>query len=195
MQWPWGKPARDEWQAKVHERIADTAHALEQLSAGLERQEELLQQIPRIARGVIRASNTMDALSEAVHQAMSREERRQNEVAASLAVVAEHLMGWVDELDGALQLAGANDPWQEAHEGWLRQLTSLLNRLGFVEIPVYGAPFDPTVAEAVGAIVDNGSAPYTVVQVVQRGYAREGNLWRKAQVVTVRPQDIDADEG
>jgi molecular chaperone GrpE (heat shock protein) len=53
-----------------------------------------------------------------------------------------------------------------------------------------GRTFDPKVAEAVGSVpCDENRSPYTIVEVVRRGYVLQGNLVRRAAVVTAAPMD------
>lgn len=75
-----------------------------------------------------------------------------------------------------------------------KQLTSLLESEGLVEISAEGAEFDPNVHEAVESRPQEGLEVPTVIEVHRRGYMLKDRLLRAALVVVGRPTDPDLQE-
>ncbi len=189
VQWPWRKR-----QQLDERRWQEVMVAIEQLRDAVSHQQEWTQQIPRLARMVLKSAQALDTLVEEGRERLRAEQVRADENRELVANTVNQLMGWVDELDGVMGSAGASDPWRPVHEAWLRQLEALLTRWGFTEIPVKHQLFDPTQCDAVGTVEGDGTVPpYTVVAVLQRGYLKQGRLWRKARVVTVHPRELDSE--
>ncbi len=192
MQWPWQKRADENpWWATIERKLQVIE---EKIQAGQDRMVEpleILEQIPRMQRQITKASAILvnwDEKREAEREEAAR-------LRASFDMTIKHLMDWVDELSVIGQKTSLDDPWYEVHRAWLRQAESVLDDLGYVAIPVLGRIFDATVAEAVGTVDDTGQAPpYTVMEVVRRGYRLKGQLWRRAEVITVRPADMSEEE-
>ena len=65
------------------------------------------------------------------------------------------------------------------------QAVALLARLGFPRFDDVGKPFDPHRHEAV-SVVDDESAPGTVIGIVRPGYDGQGTVLRPAGVVVSR---------
>ncbi len=70
-----------------------------------------------------------------------------------------------------------------------KQLADTLAAEGLEEIAAEGAPFDPTLHEAVGSEEDAQVSEPVVRQVFRRGYVMGGQLLRPAMVVVARPPD------
>jgi len=118
--------------------------------------------------------------------ARDREETRRNAEDAML----RDWITVIDDLDRALgSAAGA-----EVAESWLagvklvaQRMVDLMARYGVQPLDPSGQPFDPTFHEALAEVEGpEGAAPGTVVQVVQKGYAREGRALRPARVIVAR---------
>jgi molecular chaperone GrpE len=118
--------------------------------------------------------------------ARDREETRRN---AEDAMLREWITV-IDDLDRALaSAAGA-----EVAESWLagvrlvaQRMIDLMARYGVQPLDPMGQPFDPTFHEALAEVeASEGAAPGSVVQVIQKGYAREGRALRPARVVVAR---------
>lgn len=184
MAWLWGRKHDHVWQTSLLERVGKIE---ERLDAVQESTQDMAQQMQRLARSVMKSTQAIDGLGETLKSRDAQEIERRNEVSELLIRVAGPSMNFVDELDASLSRVSETDPWRPVHEAWRRQQEMLLQQMGFQEIPVFHHPFDPTVAEGVGTVASDGDyPPYTVVQVVRRGYHMNGQIWRKAQVVTVR---------
>ena len=189
MRWPWQNPTADNaWRVGIENKLAVLEHHVRSGQETMAERLELLAQLPRMARQVAKTSAIVGEWQE--HREAEREDRRR--LHETLDATAQYLMRWVDELSAIGQQADAGDAWQGVHGAWLRQAEAALTEMGFTEIPVLGRAFDATVAEAVGAVEFTGAAaPYTVVEVVRRGYVFEGQLWRRAAVITVREDVIE----
>jgi molecular chaperone GrpE len=99
------------------------------------------------------------------------------------------LLPVVDNLYRALAAGGSVDDLKVGVELTLRQFTELLRQRGINEVPALGAPFDPTVHEAVATIVDPQVSVPTVVDELQRGYTIHGRLLRPALVRVAMPPE------
>jgi molecular chaperone GrpE len=90
----------------------------------------------------------------------------------------------LDNLELALDHAMA-DPGAvvEGVQAVRDQALAVLDRLGFTRIDDVGVPFDPTVHEAIGTVVDPDVPPGTVVRVVRPGYRRGDGQLRPASVL------------
>jgi molecular chaperone GrpE len=65
----------------------------------------------------------------------------------------------------------------------LRLLDEALASVGIREVAPYGEPFDPAKHEALSVRPSPGTAPDTVVEVVQKGYELNDRLLRAAKVI------------
>jgi molecular chaperone GrpE len=96
------------------------------------------------------------------------------------------LLGVLDNLQRALEAAENSENFAALRDGvslTQRQLLDLLSRSGLQAIEAVGQPFDPALHEAIGHVeAENGQAPDTVVQEVQRGYTLHGRLLRPSLV-------------
>ena len=81
------------------------------------------------------------------------------------------------DVDGAVVLEGVRAVYDQA--------VALLARLGFPRFDDVGKPFDPHRHEALG-VVDDETAPGTVIGVVRPGYDGLGTVLRPAGVVVSR---------
>ncbi len=65
-----------------------------------------------------------------------------------------------------------------------KQLSDILSSMGVKEIPAEGEPFDPNLHQAIQqAPSEEGVAPDTVVQVVQKGYMLGDKILRHSMVI------------
>lgn len=117
--------------------------------------------------------------------ARDRDESRRS---AEDAMLREWI-GVLDDLDRAIGAAPEGTP-----ESWLaglrmvgQRMLDLMARYGVRALDPAGEPFDPAFHEALAEIEGpEGAAPGTVVQVVQKGYARESRPLRPARVLVAR---------
>ena len=100
-------------------------------------------------------------------------------VAAEWLPIVDDLERALDhsDVDGAALLEGV----RAVHD----QAVALLTRLGFPRFDDVGKPFDPHRHEAVG-VVDDETAPGTVIGIVRPGYDGLGTVLRPAGVVVSR---------
>lgn len=99
-------------------------------------------------------------------------------------------IGVLDDLDRALESAGAagvSESWLAGLKLVAQRMLDLMARHGVRPLDPAGQPFDPEVHEALAEVPGpEGMPPGTVVQVVQKGYAREGRALRPARVLVAR---------
>jgi molecular chaperone GrpE len=113
------------------------------------------------------------------------EREREESVRRGRADVLRELLEVADNFDRALEHAGDGVP-QSFLEGMqlvARGLHDLLDRKGVARIEAEGAPFDPEIHEALGAIPTEGAEPNTVIRVVQAGYRLDDRVLRPSKVL------------
>ena len=94
------------------------------------------------------------------------------------------LLPVLDSLDAGLLAASAETgPLKDGLELTLRQLLKVGMDNGMVQVDPHGQAFDPEWHQAISQIASPGTAPGTVVQVFQKGYALNDRLLRPALVV------------
>jgi molecular chaperone GrpE len=94
------------------------------------------------------------------------------------------LLPVLDSLDAGLLAASAETgPLKDGLELTLRQLLKVGMDNGMVQVDPQGQAFDPEWHQAISQIASPGTAPGTVVQVFQKGYALNDRLLRPALVV------------
>lgn len=101
----------------------------------------------------------------------------------------------VDNLERALGAAGETADAQSIVEGVrlvLRQFHQALERFSVTPVPGRGAPFDPTIHEAVSQRETAEHPPGTVVEALQTGYRIGERLLRPALVVVAKPPPAPA---
>lgn len=130
--------------------------------------------------------------TEAELQTYRRRARREIEDARRLAeeAVLLDLVSWLDDLERAVEAAnegGANPSWLVGVSLVLQKGRESLERQGVTAVNPAGEPFDPNLHEAILEVEGPpGTAPGTVVQVVQTGYRRGARALRPARVVVAR---------
>lgn len=99
----------------------------------------------------------------------------------------------LDDWDRAI----ANMPEEEKDDSWYagiamiyKKLQGILERAGVHEVDGEGAPFDPSMHEAVS--IEPGTRGDTVVEVYQKGYKLGDSLLRAAMVKTGNAAESDA---
>jgi len=110
----------------------------------------------------------------------------------ALERIAGELLGVRDSLELATQSAGTADARSLAagQQATLQLLSKIFDQFAIRRIDPVGAPFDPTLHEAV-AVQESTTAPAdSVLQVLQSGYQLNGRLLRPARVIVARaPQE------
>jgi molecular chaperone GrpE len=106
-----------------------------------------------------------------------------DERVAERARVATEWLPVVDNLERALEHAGAGDPVVDGVRAVRDQAVGVLARLGFPRHAETGVPFDPYRHEAVGVVGNTDAAPGEVAEVVRPGYGDGPALLRPAAVL------------
>ena len=106
-----------------------------------------------------------------------------DERAAERARVAAEWLPVLDNLERALDHAGAGDPVVDGVRAVRDQAVAVLAGLGFPRHAETGVPFDPYRHEAVGVVGDTDAAPGAVAQVVRPGYGEGRRQLRPAAVL------------
>jgi molecular chaperone GrpE len=102
--------------------------------------------------------------------------------------VVKDLLPTVDNLERAIAHAresggGDLEGFLQGVELVLRELLGALAKHGVTPIEAEGAPFDPSVHEAMGQNPDESVAPNTVIQVLEKGYRLLDRLLRPTRVI------------
>jgi len=122
----------------------------------------------------------------------AEEARRSAEEAALLEIVS-----FLDDLERALEAAaegGAAPAWAEGVRLVAGRMHDYLARSGVEPIDPLGEPFDPRFHEAILQVdPPEGAEPGSVVNVVRKGYRRQGRALRAARVVVARDGDHGSD--
>lgn len=102
--------------------------------------------------------------------------------------LAQALLPVRDSLEAGLGAAGNTDAVTliEGLRATLRLLDDAFAAAGIREIAPSGQPFDPSKHEALSLLPAAGVEPYTVLEVVQKGYELNERLLRAAKVVVAR---------
>ncbi len=133
-----------------------------------------------------------DRLRRALADADNARKRCERQVADSRAAerarVAAAWLPVLDNLERALEHAGANaDALIEGLRTVRDQAVALLAALGYPRHDETGVPFDPQIHEAVSVVPDD-ETPGTVLQVLRPGYGNGTQQLRPAAVVVAGGQ-------
>ena len=104
----------------------------------------------------------------------------------ALEKFSTELLGVRDSLELAVQGAGsAVDPKTllEGQQATLKLLVRAFEKFDITQLDPLGAPFDPSLHEAVLMQPSTTAEPNSVLQVVQAGYLLNGRLLRPARVI------------
>jgi len=114
-----------------------------------------------------------------------REARERAEVRRSIeGQVLLSILPILDNFDRALQQApeGADPTWRQGIELIVQQFHTVLGELGLEAVPGIGAPFDPSVHDAIGMEAGESLPPNHVVRVFEQGYLHRGKMLRPSKV-------------
>ena len=123
------------------------------------------------------------------------ERERQEAKRYALADPLREFVGVVDNLERAVSAGGAAEDLKRGVEMILRQMQELLRRHGVKEVAAAGAPFDPSMHEAVSREERPGVTAPTVVEELQRGYLLHDRLLRPAMVKVAVPAEPERGDG
>lgn len=135
------------------------------------------------------ASKENELRAQAEMQNIRRRAERDVENAHKFALekMTGELLTVVDNLERALQAAGAADEsskaLREGVEMTLDGFVKTLAKFKIEQIDPEGAPFDPQQHQAMSMIENPDVEPNTVVAVLQKGYSLHGRLVRPAMVM------------
>ncbi len=101
------------------------------------------------------------------------------------------LLPVLDNLERALAAMGdPTDATRALGEGvqlTLKSFSDVLQKFDVQTVDPAGQPFNPELHQAMAMIEQPGTAPNSVVQVMQKGYTLNGRLLRPAMVVVAKP--------
>ncbi|HEY3375986.1 MAG TPA: nucleotide exchange factor GrpE [Armatimonadota bacterium] len=121
-----------------------------------------------------------------------RAERDQEFSRGSERVLAD-LLPVVDDFERALAAVSESSTVESLTQGVdliYRQMLGLLGRYGLAAMEVEGKPFDPKFHDAVARVVTDAQPEHTIIGEIQRGYTRNGEVFRPAKVaVSVTPEE------
>jgi molecular chaperone GrpE len=110
---------------------------------------------------------------------------------------AAELLGVKDSLEMGLEAVSGDETaaierLREGKAATLKQLATVMERFGIIEIEAAGQAFDPEFHEAISMQESGEATPDSVLAVVQKGYTLQGRLLRPARVVVARAPEEDA---
>lgn len=120
----------------------------------------------------------------------------------ALEKFVEDLLPAVDSFERAVDAAANHTPGEgdsamaataEGLELSLKLLTHAMERQGIAVVDPIGAPFDPSLHEAMTMIDSAEAEPGTVIEVFQKGYTVNGRLARPARVIVARQPEPPAE--
>lgn len=118
---------------------------------------------------------------------------RDHEYARGSDRVLTDLLPVVDDFERAMAAVNEKSTVASLQHGVeliYRQLLSLLERYHLAQMAVEGKPFDPKYHDAVARVTTTEIPEHTIVGEIQRGYTRDGDVFRPAKVaVSVTPED------
>jgi molecular chaperone GrpE len=134
--------------------------------------------------------------AENTRRRMQREIEENNKFAVSgfardILPVADNLRRALDSIPADSRASDERlDKFAAGVELTERELMAILERYGICRLDPVGQAFDPNLHQAMMEVDSSGSAPGTVVHVVQAGYTIHGRLLRPAMVTVAK--DIGA---
>ena len=100
------------------------------------------------------------------------------------------LLPLFDSMEAGLAAATADDPLRAGLELTLKQLHSIAEKNGLVEVaPAAGDAFDPERHQAMSMVPAGDVPPGSIAQLFQRGYVLNDRLLRPALVVVANASD------
>ncbi len=112
-----------------------------------------------------------------------RTEREKYTVAEfAKASVMKNLLTILDNADRAAEFEPGTEQYNKGIEMIVKELSTLSEKLGLLEIGAVGEPFDPQIHEAIMHIEDQNLGENVVSQVLQKGYKFGDTVVRPAMV-------------
>lgn len=106
--------------------------------------------------------------------------------------VLNDLFPIVDDFERALSAVTDTSTVASVQQGVeliYRQLQNLLERYGLTPMTVQGQPFDPKYHDAVARVTTDAVPEHTIVGEIQRGYLKNGDVFRPAKVAVAVPPE------
>lgn len=146
--------------------------------------------LSKLMRVTAQSARTVEDMAEVLEEGAEATRQRDHQWENWYRNVVEQALMLIDDLDVALSSRDElDDPWRPIHNDWRQQQINLTKAMGIEEIQALEQSFDPRLHEALETVPGDGQvAPWTVVKVLRRGFMRDGVIWRKAQVITVRDE-------
>ncbi len=178
---------------KVQEEAVQAAEE-QQAEATVETQEDVVEQGNELEGQLEAALAEIAELKEQVLrvQAEMQNVRRRAEMDVEkahkfgLEKFANEMLNVVDNLERGLAAAPEEDATKAIREGiemTLSGFTSALSKFSVETVNPQGETFNPELHQAMTMIEVPGTAPNTVIDVMQKGYTLHGRLLRPAMVV------------
>lgn len=162
------------------EGVTDEAGA-EDTTVGIDTTETLRVELEELRQRSTRTLADFDNYRKRVER-----EKRSQELYSGMEVL-RGLLDIVDNLERALASDGPVDDLKTGVEMTLRQTEGLLRRHGVRRIEADGAPFDPSLHEAVSRLEQEGLTEPQVTAVLQSGYQMHERLLRPVRVAVAVP--------
>ncbi len=121
---------------------------------------------------------------------------RDQEFARGTDRVLADLLPIIDDFERALTSVNENstvDSIKQGVELIYRQLANLLERYAVIAMEAEGKPFDPNYHDAVVQIANAEVPEHTIIGVVQKGYMKNGDVFRPARVAVSIPPEKTAE--
>jgi molecular chaperone GrpE len=158
----------------------------------VEQWEEVSRTLARLGKQQLRANQSVEFLEGQLADAKERADEHRREAARLREEArqnAQTLLDLVDTLDDLAVFARQlrDERWIAHAERMLAKALRVFGQLGLAEIPALGEAFDPKEHEAAQSVERAADQrPYEVVEVIQRGFRYNGQVLRRAQVITTR---------
>ncbi len=128
------------------------------------------------------------------HENYKKRVKRETEEAVNRALqkVLGDVLPVADNLDRALEVADPEDQVATGIKMVRSVFESAMAKQGIQPINALGKVFDPAVHDALQQVDSPDHAPGVVIQVFERGWSREGKLFRPARVIVAGPGSTGA---
>lgn len=175
------------------DEAAASTPTVEGLQAALEAAQAALAEAT--AHAQTEADRALRAVAEAENARKRAERSIDNARKFALEGFVDAMLPAVDSFEQAVEAASAPDVENAAEalvEGVrlsLKLLAGAMERHGVAVVDPVGAPFDPSLHEAMSMVENPEVEPGSVTQVFQKGYTLNGRLVRPARVIVARASE------
>jgi molecular chaperone GrpE len=154
--------------------------------------DQLTKNLARLGKQQLRANQSIEFLETQLAEAKeeAHEHRRESlRLRESAVASAQKVVEVLDTLDDVLVLARqvGDAAWVVNIERAIGKTLRVFEQIAITEVSAQGEAFSPEEHEALDTVeAGEGERPYQIVQTVRRGFRFQGNLLRRAEVVTTR---------